>query len=87
MRCQFEYSSIFKGNGAVYPLGVGRKQGDCFIHVEKAMERIENFHIFDHVLPATLTDIADRMFLYVAFCVISMFLYVHKFNIHTCIYG
>ena len=32
------------------------------IHVERAMERIKNFHIFDRVLPTTLTGIADRMF-------------------------
>jgi hypothetical protein len=32
------------------------------IHVEKAMECIKNFHIFDRALPATLTGIADRMF-------------------------
>jgi hypothetical protein len=32
------------------------------IHVERAMERIKNFHIFDKSLPVALTDIADRMF-------------------------
>ena len=32
------------------------------IHIERAMKRIKNFHIFDRVLPATLTDIADHMF-------------------------
>ena len=32
------------------------------IHVERAMERIKKFHIFDRVLPASLTDIADRLF-------------------------
>ena len=29
------------------------------IHVERAMERIKNFHIFDRVLP---TDVSDQMF-------------------------
>jgi hypothetical protein len=42
------------------------------IHVERAMERIKNFHIFDRTLPATLTEIADRMF-YVC-CVLTNFL-------------
>ena len=32
------------------------------IHVERAMERIKNFHIFDRSLPVQLTDIADRLF-------------------------
>ena len=36
------------------------------IHVERAMEQIKNFHIFDRSLPVTLTDIADRLF----FCVL-----------------
>ena len=39
-----------------------RRIASLRIHVERAMERIKNFHIFDRVLPATLTDIADRMF-------------------------
>ena len=29
------------------------------IHVERAMERIKNCHIFDRSLPSSLTDIAD----------------------------
>ena len=32
------------------------------IHVERAMERIKNFHIFDKSLPVSLTDIADKIF-------------------------
>ena len=32
------------------------------IHVERAMERIKNFHIFDKTIPVSLTDIADRIF-------------------------
>ena len=32
------------------------------IHVERAMERIKNYHIFDCTLLAFLTGIADRMF-------------------------
>ena len=35
------------------------------IHVEGAMERMKNFHIFDRPIPAALTDIADRIFLLV----------------------
>ena len=32
------------------------------IHVERAMERIKNFHIFDRSLPVHMTDVADRLF-------------------------
>ena len=32
------------------------------IHVERAMEQIKNFHIFDKSIPVSLTDIADTMF-------------------------
>ena len=39
-----------------------RRIASLRIHVERAMERIKNFHIFDRILPATLTGIADRMF-------------------------
>ena len=39
-----------------------RRIASLRIHVERAMERIKNFHIFDRVLPASLTEIADRMF-------------------------
>ena len=28
------------------------------IHVERAIERIKNFHIFDRAIPATLTNVA-----------------------------
>ncbi len=39
-----------------------RRIASLRIHVERAMERIKNFHIFDRTLPVSLTDIADRMF-------------------------
>ena len=39
-----------------------RRIASLRIHVERAMEQIKNFQIFDRVLPATLTGIADRMF-------------------------
>ena len=39
-----------------------RRIASLRIHVERAMEGIKNFHIFDQVLPATLTNIADHMF-------------------------
>jgi len=39
-----------------------RRIASLRIHVERAMERIKNFHIFDRVLPATLTDLAEQMF-------------------------
>ena len=32
------------------------------IHVERALKRIKNFHVFDRPLPASFTDIANRMF-------------------------
>jgi len=48
-----------------------RRIASLRIHVERAMERIKNFHIFDRVLPATLTDIADRLFF--VCCILSNF--------------
>ena len=39
-----------------------RRIASLRIHVERAMERIKNFHIFDRPLPSSLTDIADRIF-------------------------
>ena len=39
-----------------------RRIASLRIHVERAMERIKNFHIFDRSLPSSLTDIADRYF-------------------------
>ena len=41
------------------------------IHVERAMERIKNFHVFDQSLPASFCDIAHRMFF--VCCVLSNF--------------
>ena len=41
------------------------------IHVECAMERIKNFHIFDRSILASLTDITDRIFF--VCCVLSNF--------------
>ena len=32
------------------------------IHVERAMERIKNYHIFDKVLPRSLSDVTNQMF-------------------------
>ena len=32
------------------------------IHVERAMERIKNYHIFDKDIPSHLTDLADQIF-------------------------
>ena len=42
-----------------------RRIASVRIHVERAMERIKNFHIFDRTIPQTLTDIAEQIFLYV----------------------
>ena len=41
---------------------VTRRIASLHIHVERATERIKNFHIFDRTLPASMTDIADRFF-------------------------
>ena len=32
------------------------------IHVERAMERIKNYHIFDRTILSSLTDVAEQMF-------------------------
>ena len=32
------------------------------IHVERAMERIKNYHIFDRTIPSSLTDVVEQMF-------------------------
>ena len=39
-----------------------RRIASLRIHVERAMERIKNFHIFDRVLPLSLTDVSEQMF-------------------------
>ena len=39
-----------------------RRIASLHLHVERAMKRIKNFHIFDRIIPATLTDIVDRIF-------------------------
>ena len=48
-----------------------RRIASLWIHVERAMERIKNFHIFDKILPISLTDIADRIFF--VCCVLTNF--------------
>ena len=49
-----------------------RRVASLRIHVERAMERIKNYHIFDRTLPVSLTNIADRMF-YIC-CTLTNFL-------------
>ena len=39
-----------------------RRIASVRIHVERAMERIKNYHIFDKVLSASLTDLANQIF-------------------------
>ena len=39
-----------------------RRIASLRIHVERDMERIKNFHIFDCTIPSSLTDIADKIF-------------------------
>ena len=39
-----------------------RRIASLRIHVERAMERIKNYHIFDRTLPASLNNIAEEMF-------------------------
>ena len=56
-KTQFDHSELIQT----------RRVASLRIHVERDMERIKNFHIFDRTLPVTLTGIADRMFLCVVF--------------------
>ena len=51
-----------------------RRIASLRIQVERAMYQINNFHFFDHILPATLTGFADQMFF--VFCVIFIHLYL-----------
>jgi len=39
-----------------------RRIASVRIHVERAMERIRNYHIFDKDIPSHLTDLADQIF-------------------------
>ena len=39
-----------------------RRIASLRIHVEREMERIKNYHIFDRVIPATLTNVAEQIF-------------------------
>ena len=39
-----------------------RRIASLRIHVERAMERIKNYHIFDRTLPSSLTDVAEETF-------------------------
>ena len=59
-----------------------RRIASLRIHVDRAMERLKIFHIFNRILPASLTDIADRLFLFVAACQIFTHLYVNRTNLH-----
>ena len=52
-------------------LVVTRRIASLRIHVERAMERIKNFHIFDKSIPVSLTDIANRFFF--VCCVLTNF--------------
>jgi len=48
-----------------------RRIASLRIHVERVMERIKNFHIFDRTIPTSLTDITDRIFF--VCCVLANF--------------
>ena len=50
-----------KGQLSQKELITTRRIASLRIHVERAMERIKNFHIFDKSIPASLTDITDRI--------------------------
>jgi hypothetical protein len=39
-----------------------RRIASLRIHVERSMERLKNYHIFDGVLPLSLMDVTDQMF-------------------------
>lgn len=60
-----------KGQLSQKELITTRRIASLRIHVERAMERIKNFHIFDRSIPASLTDIADRIFF--VCCVLANF--------------
>ena len=50
---------------------ITRRIASLRIHVEQAMERLKNFHIFNRTLPVAMTDIANRIFF--VCCVLSNF--------------
>ncbi|XP_011403458.1 PREDICTED: uncharacterized protein LOC100636450 [Amphimedon queenslandica] len=52
-------------------LVITRRIASLRIHVERAMEKIKNFHIFDRSLPVQMTDIANRLFF--VCCVLTNF--------------
>ena len=60
-----------KGQLSQKELVTTRRIASLRIHAERAMERIKNYHIFDRTLPASLTDIADRIFF--VCCVLTNF--------------
>ena len=39
-----------------------RRIASVHIQVERVMEKIKYFHIFDKVLPSSLTDLANQIF-------------------------
>ena len=39
-----------------------RRIASARIHVERAIERIKDFHIFDKALPSSLTDLSNQIF-------------------------
>ena len=39
-----------------------RRIASAHIDVERAIERIKNFHIFDKALPSSLTDLSNQIF-------------------------
>ena len=39
-----------------------RRIASLRIHVERAMERIKNYHIFDRTIPSSLTEVTEQMF-------------------------
>ena len=39
-----------------------RRIASLHIHVERAMEQLKNFHIFDRALPASFRDTANQVF-------------------------
>ena len=43
-------------------LVVTRRIASIRIHVERAMERIKNFHIFDRTLPSSMSTLANQIF-------------------------
>ena len=53
---------FLRGKEQLEPNEETRRIAFLRIHVERAMERIKNFHVFDRTIPSSLTEVAEQMF-------------------------